>query len=1165
MNEILDYFKGDDLAASVWQKKYALRDENENIVENTPNDMHRRLAKGFAKIEQKYDSSLKPELKLKLSNYGYNRSSLSEEDIFNLFKNFKYIIPGGSVMYGLGQSKPISLSNCFVTAPPKDSMIGIFKTCAEQASLFKRRGGDGYDISSLRPNQAKVNNSAHYSTGSVSFMDLFSQVTKTVGELNRRGALLLSIFISHPDAEEFILKKQDLRKVTKANVSIQMLDDFMEAVIEDKDYIQKFPIDSTFNVNLDECKEYNKLYSIKIDENICYFKKVKARELWHKFVHCAWNTAEPGLIYHSRMINYSPDGLYPKYRMISTNPCVTADTTLLTPEGFVKIGDVVDKKVTIWNGWEWCNLIPFKTSDNAEIFLVKFSDGSELKCTNYHKFILYDNKRKELKELKIGDKLVKWNLPKVKIEKEYSKEIYSQYYTQGFWQGDGSKENNPECYIIDLYNKKQELIPYLYCKVRNKEVDDDSKTRIVVEDLISKEKNYIPFDKENIYKLAWLGGIIDSDGSVNEQSGSISVSSIDKQFLNNIQKLLITLGIKSKVLDEKEECKKLIKGKEYNCQNSYRLLISSYNVKALHDLGLITYRVNSNVYPKRESEHFVKIVSIESIGFAPTYCVNEEKNHSCLFNSIVTANCGEIGMGSYDSCRLIHINLTSVIKNPFTNKAEIDEELLYKLAYETLVLGDNLVDLEIEAINKIIETIKLKDADEEIDLWENINKTAKETRRCGAGFTGLADAIAMLNIKYCSEESFKYVENIMRIIFSAQLDATIDLGILRGPFEGYDKSLEIKGNDWFSFVEKEFPNQYNRMMLYGRRNISFSTVAPTGTVSLLARCSSGIEPVFLALYKRNVKCNSDSDRIDFIDGNGEKYTSYIVIHPALKEWAIKNVFFSLSKEEIDSLSFEKWEDVLNKSPWKNATASEISWMNRVKMQGLIQKYITHSISSTINLPKETTEEEIEKIFLEAWKFGNKGQTVYRDGCRDGVLNSIKKEKPKELIESKAPKRPDELEADYYEIKSKGIRYAILVGIFDNKPYEIFAFELNQEDANLKQHKGKIIKIGKMHYRFVSDLITIKNLQLKNENVEEKAATLYSSMLLRHGVNIKYIIKTAKKVNDNIASFSSAICRVLSKYIPKEELKNEKCPECGGRLVREGSCIHCIDCGYSKCL
>lgn len=847
MNEILDYFKGDDLAASVWQKKYALRDENENIVENTPNDMHRRLAKGFAKIEQKYDSSLKPELKLKLSNYGYNRSSLSEEDIFNLFKNFKYIIPGGSVMYGLGQSKPISLSNCFVTAPPKDSMIGIFKTCAEQASLFKRRGGDGYDISSLRPNQAKVNNSAHYSTGSVSFMDLFSQVTKTVGELNRRGALLLSMFISHPDAEEFILKKQDLKKVTEANVSIQMLDDFMEAVIEDKDYIQKFPIDSTFNVNLDECKEYNKLYSIKIDENICYFKKVKAKELWHKFVHCAWNTAEPGLIYHSRMINYSPDGLYPKYRMISTNPC------------------------------------------------------------------------------------------------------------------------------------------------------------------------------------------------------------------------------------------------------------------------------------------------------------------------------GEIGMGSYDSCRLIHVNLTSIIKNPFTNKAEIDEELLYKLAYETLVLGDDLVDLEIEAINKIIETIKLKDADEEIDLWENINKTAKETRRCGVGFTGLADAIAMLNIKYCSEESFKYVENIMRIIFSAQLDATIDLGILRGPFEGYDKSLEIKGNDWFSFVEKEFPNQYNRMMLYGRRNISFSTVAPTGTVSLLARCSSGIEPVFLALYKRNVKCNSDSDRIDFIDGNGEKYTSYIVIHPALKEWAIKNVFSSLSKEEIDSLPFEKWEDILNKSPWKNATASEISWMNRVKMQGLIQKYITHSISSTINLPKETTEEEIEKIFLEAWKFGNKGQTVYRDGCRDGVLNSIKKEKPKELIESKAPKRPDELEADYYEIKSKGIRYAILVGIFDNKPYEIFAFELNQEDANLKQHKGKIIKIGKMHYRFVSDLITIKNLQLKNENVEEKAATLYSSMLLRHGVNIKYIIKTAKKVNDNIASFSSAICRVLSKYIPKEELKNEKCPECGGRLVREGSCIHCIDCGYSKCL
>lgn len=976
--ELLDYFNGDELAASVWEKKYALRDKEENIIESSPDDMHKRLAKGFFEIEEKYNKKIDHSKKELLSEYGKNRN-ITEQDIYEFFKNFKYIIPGGSVMYGLGQSKPVSLSNCFVTDSPKDSMIGIFKTCAEQASLFKRRGGDGYDISTLRPNRAKVNNSAHFSTGSVSFMDLFSQVTKTVGELNRRGALLLSLYISHPDAEEFIEKKQDLTKVTGANISIQVLDEFMKAVIEDKDYIQRFPVDKDIPTDLDiNNLSYNKLVEYKANNEIRYFKKIKARDLWNKFIHCSWNTAEPGIMFRDRMINYSPDGVYPKYKMVSTNPCVTADTTLLTPNGFVKIGDVANKEITIWNGWEWCTLTPFKTSDNAEVFLVEFSDGSELKCTSYHKFILSDGSRKELKDLKIGDKLIKWILP-------------------------------------------------------------------------SGE------EKENI-----------------------------------------------------------------------------------------------------------KIKSIEKVGFEATYCVNEEKNHSCLFNSVVTANCGEIGMGKYDSCRLIHINLTSIIKNPFTKDAFIDKNLLYKIAYETLVLGDNLVDLEIKAVEGIIGIINQKDKDEEIHLWEKINQTAKETRRCGAGFTGLADAIAMLGLKYASEESFKYIEDVLKTIFEAQLDATIDLAILRGKFEGYDGYLENKGNDWYSFVEKEFSNQFQRMKKFGRRNISFSTVAPTGTVSLLVGCSSGIEPVFLALYKRNVKCNKKEDRVDFVDINGEKYTTFIVIHPTLKQWCLNNIFQNLTKDEINNLSFEDWNNAFIQSPWYQSTAPDINWRDRVKLQGIIQKYITHSISSTINLPKEITKEEINEIFLEAWKCGNKGQTIYRDGCRDGVLNSIKKEKPQEIILSKAPKRPNELEADYYEIKSKGIRYAILVGLYNNKPYEIFAFELNDNEQSLKQHRGKIIKIGKMHYRFVSDSITIKNLQLKNENVEEKAATLYSSMLLRHGVDIKYIIKTAKKVNENIVSFSSAICRILSKYLNNEEL-NEKCPECGGRLVREAGCIHCLDCTYSKCM
>lgn len=843
-SEVLNYFNGDKLAASSWIKKYALKDENGDLIEKTPDDMHKRMAKEFAKIESKYEwKQASPSFNL--SNYGYNRFPLSEEEIYDLFAHFKYIIPAGSVMYGLGNPKPVSLSNCFVIDSPKDSITGIFKTCSEQASLFKRRGGVGFDISTLRPNQAKVNNSAHFSTGSVSFMDLFSQVTNTIGEHNRRGALMISISINHPDIFEFITKKQDLTKVTGANVSVKITDEFMQAVENDEDYLLRFPID----LDIHSCRdkdysfyEYNKLYCVNEEKNI-YIKRIKAKELWNTLIHCAWNTAEPGIIFEDTMINYAPDGVYPNFKMVSTNPCA------------------------------------------------------------------------------------------------------------------------------------------------------------------------------------------------------------------------------------------------------------------------------------------------------------------------------EIAMEPYNSCRLMHINLTSVIEKPFTKDAKLDDELLYKLAYEATVLGDDLIDLEIEAVNNIIKVIEEKGDKEELELWKNINNEAIKTRRCGVGFTALSDMIAMLGEKYGSDKSLQIIENVMRIIFLAQLDATIDLAIKRGKFEGYSKELESKGNDWYNFIKNNFPTHYNKMMQFGRRNLSFSTVAPTGTVSLMAQTSTGIEPLFMPYYIRKVKCMSNTDRVDSTDVVGLNYTHFVVVHPTLRKWieAQDNSII------VDLLSPEEMDVWFKKSPWYQSIAPEISWKRRIEIQSICQKYTTHSISSTINLPKETTEQEIADIYLQAWKSKNKGQTVYRDGCRDGVLVNIKNEKPKEIIDSKAPKRPKELEAEYHEIKSKGRRFAIIVGLYDNKPYEIFAFELDNEQPILKQHKGKNIKIGKMHYRFVSEFTTIKNLQLRNENVEEKAATLYASMLLRHGVNIKYIVKTAKKVNENITSFTSAICRVLSKYMENETIQGEVCPECGSKLIREGGCIRCSECSYSKCL
>lgn len=832
----LEYFRGDELAASTWRNKYAAEGEQ------TPDDTHWRMAEEFARIESKYQWN--ESNRMKLSNYGYQRAWLNSRDIYELFKDFKYIIPGGSVMSGCGTGALVSLSNCFVIGSPKDSYAEIMKTRSQQAQLMKRRGGVGYDLSQLRPRGAKVNNAARSSTGAASFMDVCSDITNEVAQNGRRGALMLSMSINHPDIEEFITKKQDLTKVTGANISVKVTDEFMQAVENDKDYILRFPVDESVPQGLMiEEMPYNELWFFSDDDHPnSFFKKVRARELWNTLMHCAWNTAEPGIMFEGAMHNYSPDGVYPDFKMVGTNPC------------------------------------------------------------------------------------------------------------------------------------------------------------------------------------------------------------------------------------------------------------------------------------------------------------------------------GEIPMGPFDSCRLIHINLSSYIVDPFTDKAHIDEELLYMHSYEAMRLADDLVDLEIEAVDRIIDTVKNDTDDTEFKLWSRIKETAIQGRRAGLGFTGLADAIAMLGLKYDSNEGISQVGQLMKVMFKGQLDSNIDMAIERGAFPAWNPVVEAESNsDWLKFIRNNHLETWLKMAQFGRRNISWSTVAPTGTVSIMAGTSSGIEPIFLPFYQRKRKCMSESDRVDYVDKVGEKYTLFTVVHPNLKRWAVETLNYSES--EVNEWSLGVWKEVWKESPYYGSTAPEIDWRQRVKLQGVVQKYITHSISSTVNLAKETTEEEIADIYIEAWKQGLKGITIYRDGCREGVLTQV--EKPKTIEGRQAPKRPKELEADAYLIKAKGEQFIILVGMLESKPYEIFAFR-PRNPISFKPHKGVITKVSKMHYSFTSDVFHIDNLELANENVEENAATLYSSMLLRHGVDIKYIVKTAKKVNDNITSFSSAMCRVLSKYIPNEEIKGEVCPDCGGTLIRENGCVHCSSCGWSRC-
>ena len=843
--ELLNYFNGDELAASTWLNKYAKRDEHGNTVEQTPTDMHKRMAKEFARIEKQYDDNALPFDKEKFSKHYHKRKPLTEKRIFELFDKFKYVIPAGSVMAGLGADKPVSLSNCFVLPSPEDSYSSIMMTRLNQAELMKRRGGVGYDLSNLRPRGAAVNNAAVTSTGAASFMDVCSDVTNEVAQQGRRGALMISMNANHPDVEEFIEKKQDLTKVTGANVSVQVTDEFMKAVEEDKDYLLRWPVDAfndPYNVMPQDYEEYNKLYSIKTNNHKGYVKKVKAKEIWNKIIHCTWNTAEPGVIFRDRMVNFSPDGCYTKYRGVSTNPC------------------------------------------------------------------------------------------------------------------------------------------------------------------------------------------------------------------------------------------------------------------------------------------------------------------------------GEIFMSGNESCRLIAINMLSFIDKPFTKDAKLNVSRVYDVTYDAMRLGDDLVDLENEAVRRILDVVK--DDKYAVDVWTGILEKGENGRRCGLEFTALSDMCAAMGYKFCTKESNEFVEKVCRLMMSAVLDCQTDMALERGTFPDYDNNVE-NSNEWYKFISYEHPERYRMLNDIGRRNISFTTAGPTGTISMLTQTSSGIEPVFMPYYVRRRKCVTADDRVDYTDKLGINFTEFVVVHPQLKKWADNNMPELLSK--FDELTEKEWEEIYKQSPWYESCAQDIDWGRRVEVQGIVQKYlITHSISSTVNLPNNVSKEEVSNIYMEAWRNGLKGITVYRDGSREGIM--IKKEQKKEddKFESyiSAPKRPKTLHADFYSTKVKGEVFYVMVGLYKNKPYEIFVYK-SDDNKQISNHTGTITKVKKSVYKYESDQIVIGNISQKL-STEELATALYSSMLMRTGANLKYIIKTAQKVDDNIASFTSAMVRILRKYLKEETLEGEKCPECCGKLIRENGCIHCIDCGWSRC-
>ena len=842
----LKYFDGDELAARVWVNKYAMKDSNGNIYEQSPRDMHKRIANEVARIEQKY------------------QNPMSADEIFKLLDHFKYIIPAGSPMTGIGNNYQIaSLSNCFVIGleGDADSYGAILRIDEEQVQLMKRRGGVGHDLSHIRPKGSPVKNSALTSTGLVPFMERYSNSTREVAQDGRRGALMLSVSIKHPDSEAFIDAKMVEGKVTGANVSVKIDDEFMRAAIENKPYKQQFPITG---------------------DNPLVEKDIDAKALWTKIVHNAWRSAEPGILF-------------------------------------------------------WDTII---------------------------------------------------------------------------------RESIPDCYA---------------------------------------------------------------------------------------------------------------------------------------DLG---------------------------------------------FKTISTNPCGEIPLCPYDSCRLLSINLYSYVKNPFTKDATFDFDLFRDHVEKAQRIMDDIVDLELEKIEAIMKKIESDPQSEEVKssemhLWEKIYSKSGKGRRTGVGITAEGDMIAAMGLRYGTQEATDFSVQVHKTLALAAYGSSVKMAKERGAFEIFDINRE-KNNPFILRIKEADSKLYNNMVKYGRRNIACLTIAPTGTTSLMTQTTSGIEPVFMPVYKRRRKVNPNDTnvRVDFVDEVGDSFEEYIVYHPKFMQWMKTNDIDTekrYTQEEIDA--------IVEQSPYFKATANDVDWLMKVRMQGEIQKWVDHSISVTVNLPNDVDEDLVNRLYVEAWKSGCKGCTIYRDGSRAGVMISVKKKEEKkkggktavDLEENRerpckhpavTETRPMVLECDVVRFQNNKEKWVAFVGLLDGYPYEIFTGLQDDEEGIVLPKtvtKGKIIKQvcedGTKRYDFQFEnkrgyKTTVEGLSEKFNPEYWNYAKLISGVL-RYRMPIAHVMKLVSSLqlqNESINTWKNGVERALKKYVVDgTEAKGQTCPNCGNEsLVYQEGCLICKNCGASRC-
>ena len=616
--------------------------------------------------------------------------------------------------------------------------------------------------------------------------------------------------------------------------------------------------------------------------------------------------------------------------------------------------------------------------------------------------------------------------------------------------------------------------------------------------------------------------------------------------------------------------------KEFNSRLG-KILISDMQYGDLHTIESLT-GITAYIKKIKAKEYWNEIIK-SAHGYAEPGIIFVDNHHDYSpdgaypqFKGVTTNPCGEIFMQPYDACRLMALNLYSFVSKPFTKDAEFDIKKFYEVNYEAMRLSDDLIDLELEHIDRILEKISNDSQSSAIKyterkLWLNIKETAEASRRTGLGFTALGDCLAALGYKYDSEEALLFVEQFMHVKMESELDCTIDLAQLRGSFEGWNNNLEYHevSNDFYKFIRKQFPEQYERMQEWGRRNVSISTVAPTGSVSLLTQTTSGLEPLFMPFYMRRKKVNGN-ERVDFVDEIGDKWQEFPVLHHKFKDWIITRTDYIEQVEaniisSVEELNKATLQSLFEQSPWYGSTANDIDWVKRVEIQGIIQKYITHSISSTINLPNDVSEEEVSKIYLESWKKGLKGITVYRDGSRSGVLVSSTENKGRnEFNYVDAPKRPKELKCKIHTTNANGKKYNVIIGLLNDKPYEVFVTEYftHEQELILK-------KINKGRYDLIKDGQTYSESITSEMTDEQAAITRLVSVSLRHGADIKFIVEQINKCDGDLFSFTKGLVRVLKKYIPDGTKSTVKCNDCGSEnVIFEEGCNKCKDCGNSAC-